>query len=46
VETLDEFNTYNEAIEMLKEYHIGLSYYTGAYISSRSTKKWREQNQN
>ena len=41
VETLDEFETYKEAIKMLKEYIIASSYYRGAYISRRCTKEWR-----
>ena len=41
VETLDEFETYKEAIKMLKEYRIASSYYYGAYISRRCTKEWR-----
>ena len=40
VETLDCFETYKEAKEMLKEYNLSSSYYNTAYISSRSTKEW------
>ena len=40
VETLDCFETYEEAKEMLKEYNLSSSYYNTAYISSRSTKEW------
>ena len=43
VETLDEFETYKEAKEMLKEYRLAHSYYYGAYISSRCTKEWKER---
>jgi len=41
-ETLDEFETYSEAKKMLVEYKIASSYYSGAYLSSRSTKEWKE----
>jgi len=41
VETIDEFEAYNEARKMLKEYKILHSYYLGAYLSKRSTKEWR-----
>ena len=41
VETLDEFETYKEAIKMLKEYRIASPYYGVAYISRRCTKEWR-----
>ena len=39
-ETLDEFSTYKEAREMLKEYALCMPY--EVYISSRSTKEWRD----
>ena len=42
VETLDQFETYKEAKEMLKEYKLASTYCYGAYISNRSTKEWRE----
>jgi hypothetical protein len=41
VETIDEFETYKDAKEMLEEYRIAHSYYSGAYLSKRSTKEWR-----
>lgn len=41
VETLDEFETYKEAREMLKEYRMASSYYAGAYLSQRCTKEWK-----
>lgn len=41
LETVDEFETYKEAKEMLKEYR--LSDDSGHYyISSRACKDWRE----
>ena len=42
VETVDEFETMKEAKLMLCEYNISdvMHYY---YISSRSTKEWRER---
>ena len=43
VVTLDEFETYKEALEMLKEYRIASSYYSPAYLSQRSTKEWKER---
>ncbi len=43
VETLDEFETYKEALKMLKEYRIASSYYCAAYISSRCTKDWKNK---
>ena len=42
-ETIDEFETRKEARGMLKEYKIANSYYHNAYLSSRSTKEWRER---
>ncbi len=42
VETIDEFESYNEARKMLTEYKIASSYYSGVYLSNRSTKEWRE----
>lgn len=41
VETVDQFETYKEAIEMLKEYRLS-DYSAHYYLSSRSTKEWRE----
>jgi hypothetical protein len=41
VETLDQFETYREAMAMLKEYCIASTYYYGAYLSSRCTKEWK-----
>ena len=42
IETVDEFPTMKEAMEMLKEYRLGDSY-NNYYISSRSTREWREK---
>lgn len=42
--TLDQFETYKEAKAMLKEYRLASGYYSAAYLSSRSTKEWRESN--
>jgi len=43
LETVDEFNTYKEAKEMLKEYQIS-DPYAEYYISQRACKNWREDN--
>jgi len=40
VETVDEFETLKEAIEMLREYNYGGGTY---YISQRCTKDWRKK---
>ena len=44
VETIDEFETRKEGFEMLKEYRMS---YAGTdispYLSSRSTREWRER---
>jgi len=40
VETIDQFDSYKEALKMLKEYRIASSYYYTAYLSSRSTQNW------
>ena len=40
VETLDCFETYKEARDILKEYKLSSSYYNAAYISTRSTREW------
>ncbi len=40
IETIDEFDTRKEASVMAKEYRTSG---TDAYISSRSTKDWREK---
>ena len=42
VETLDHFDTYKEALKMIKEYRIASSYYYAAYLSSRGTKEWEK----
>lgn len=42
VETVDQFETMKEAREMVKEYNLGDSY-NYYYISSRSTKEWRNE---
>ena len=44
VETIDEFETAKEGYSMLKEYQMvyrGTGY--SPYLSSRSTKEWRER---
>lgn len=41
VETIDEFETRNEARKMLAEYNI--AFHGGCYISTRCTKDWREK---
>jgi hypothetical protein len=41
VETIDFFSTRREAVKMLREYSIA-DYSAEYYISSRSTKEWRE----
>lgn len=43
VETIDEFESYKECKEMLKEYKMASSYYSGAYISQKCTKEWRDR---
>lgn len=40
VETVDEFETYKEAREMLKEYRLA-SPEMGYYLSNRCTNEWR-----
>jgi hypothetical protein len=42
-ETIDEFESYKEAREMLAEYR--MAYNMPVWISSRSTKAWREPKQ-
>lgn len=42
VETVDEFDTYKEAKEMLKEYQLSDSY-NNYYISQRSIKEWKNK---
>lgn len=41
LETVDEFSTYKEALEMVKEYRLSdhTAYY---YISSRCCKNWKD----
>ena len=41
VETVDEFKTYKEAKEMLKEYRLS-DIYNHYYISQRCTKAWKD----
>ncbi len=41
VETVDEFMTRKEGLKMLKEYRISDTY-NNYYLSTRSTKEWRE----
>ena len=41
VETVDQFETYKEARAMLAEYRLS-DPYNNYYISSRSTREWRE----
>lgn len=40
-ETIDEFETRREARRILKEYRIASNYYSGAYLSQRSTNDWK-----
>ena len=42
VETVDEFETYKEAQAIRNEYNLS-DIYNYYYISSRSTKKWRDK---
>lgn len=42
VETVDQFETYKEAKEMVKEYNLSDSY-NYYYISQRCTKEWSKQ---
>jgi hypothetical protein len=41
LETVDEFETYKEAREMVKEYRLS-DYSAHYYISSRCCKHWKE----
>ena len=41
IETVDEFETYREALKMLREYRIADDY-NHYYISQRCTKDWKE----
>lgn len=44
VETIDQFETYKEAKETIKEYR--MAYSDGeVYLSNRSTKQWRDSKQ-
>ena len=40
LETVDEFATYREALEMVKEYRIS-DYSAEYYVSSRACKDWK-----
>jgi hypothetical protein len=42
VETVDQFTTKKEALEMVKEYNLS-DHNHQYYISTRSTKDWRER---
>ncbi len=42
VETVDEFETYKEAVKMLKEYRLSDTY-NNYYLSQRSTKDWQNR---
>ncbi len=42
VETVDEFETYKEAKEMLKEYRLSDTY-NNYYMSNRSTNDWKNK---
>ena len=42
VETIDMFETWREANDMLAEYHLAFGYDAHLYLSQRSTKDWRE----
>lgn len=46
VETIDQFESRKEARLMLREYAIAFQGYGNCYISTRSTKEWRSQNEN
>lgn len=40
-ETIDSFDTRKEARQMLKEYKIASDYYSGCYLSQRSTNDYK-----
>ena len=42
IETIDQFATYREAREMIKEYRMAFGQGVRVWISQRSTKEWRE----
>ena len=42
IETIDQFETRKEARKMLKEYRLASSYYSGLYLSQRSTSDWKQ----
>ena len=41
IDTIDSFETYKEANKMAKEYRMASSYYSGIYLSQRSTKNYK-----
>ena len=43
VETIDEFNTFKEAKEMIKEYRLNAYMDYQPYLSRRSTKEWASE---
>ena len=43
IETVDEFETRREANAMSAEYRMAYGYEGEVYVSSRSTKEWRER---
>jgi len=43
IETIDQFETRKEARAMRKEYQIASSFYSGLYLSQRSTNDWRNK---
>ena len=42
VKTIDQFETYKEAIKICKEYNLSDSY-NSYYVSKKSTKEWRKE---
>ena len=42
VETVDQFETYREAREMIREYRLAYPAGYSLYLSQRSTKDWRD----
>jgi len=42
-ETIDQFETYREAREMLREYRVAFGYEYSLWLSQRSTREWRKE---
>ena len=42
-ETVDQFETRKEAKQMVSEYRLASSYYSGIYLSSRCTNDWKNK---